>query len=422
MEKEVKMNKNIAIIKRSAYVLGILLLLLGLLPIPFVSRVGSAFAQEEEPTPEVVVEEPLVEEPVVEEPEVEEPLFQELVFTEELMTSAATEGPDPLAEKGSTRAKLPKAPGNETNYNNGLCNSDANKDICDDVEPVTKPNPGGQDFESSANIVVFKVKNEYFFFEKGEGRTCDENAKFCVEFWKDGDKDMVTVYSYWQDKSVKECTGQGKDKVCVDVMTYHGPNLINFWKIDENMIFGCTDPYAANYNDKATRDDGSCYSDNDILGCMNPLANNYNPEATKDNGSCMYDLLGCTDPDANNYVEEATKDDGSCTYHVLGCTDLNANNYDEKATKDDGSCTYDGGEQPGGGSTGDGGGIASGGSVVSLPIPVIAQVSESEAAVLIPVTGVDLGAGAWQQLVRSLGLFFFGAAILLEGLQRKNRK
>ena len=54
-----------------------------------------------------------------------------------------------------------------------------------------------------------------------------------------------------------------------------------------------------------------------VRGCMNSNAENYNPQATEDDGSCEYPpepIQGCTDSDAENYNEEATEDDGSCEY------------------------------------------------------------------------------------------------------------
>ena len=64
------------------------------------------------------------------------------------------------------------------------------------------------------------------------------------------------------------------------------------------------------------------------------------------------DVLGCTYSDANNYNESATRDDGSCDYdldddgvlddnEILGCMDSKANNYNLEATDEDGSCDYD---------------------------------------------------------------------------------
>ena len=55
-------------------------------------------------------------------------------------------------------------------------------------------------------------------------------------------------------------------------------------------------------------------------------------------------IQGCTDSEANNYDETAEEDDGSCEYDepepILGCTDPTADNYNPEADEDDGSCEY----------------------------------------------------------------------------------
>ena len=62
-------------------------------------------------------------------------------------------------------------------------------------------------------------------------------------------------------------------------------------------VLGCTDQTAANYNENATQDDGSCIYEEEpieepepviVLGCTNQTALNYNTEASYDDGSCQY--------------------------------------------------------------------------------------------------------------------------------------
>ena len=61
---------------------------------------------------------------------------------------------------------------------------------------------------------------------------------------------------------------------------------------------------------------------------------------------CNVDVVeGCTDPSADNYNSDANVNDDSCTYTIYGCTDSEALNYNASATDDNGSCEY---EQTGG--------------------------------------------------------------------------
>lgn len=108
--------------------------------------------------------------------------------------------------------------------------------------------------------------------------------------------------------------------------------------------------------------------DDDEYGCTSPYADNYDPDATINDGSCMYpgdedgedDTEGCTDVSANNYNPNADIDDGSCIYApeepIDGCTDSDALNYNSTANNDDGSCYYapEDGEDPNDDPTGDG--------------------------------------------------------------------
>jgi hypothetical protein len=105
-----------------------------------------------------------------------------------------------------------------------------------------------------------------------------------------------------------------------------------------NVVNGCTDPNALNYNASATNDDGTCSYN--AYGCTDVNANNYDATATSDNGSCTFDSpYGCMDINATNYDATATSDNGSCTYdHVYGCMEVTAQNYNALATFDNGTC------------------------------------------------------------------------------------
>lgn len=111
------------------------------------------------------------------------------------------------------------------------------------------------------------------------------------------------------------------------------------------VIPGCTDLEAQNYNPNATENDGSCL----FPGCTDPIATNYNSGANIDDGSCEYDgLIGCNDPSAINYDSEAigcgnppeSTNVDCCVFAVLGCTDPLALNYNPSANVEDGSCVY----------------------------------------------------------------------------------
>lgn len=52
-------------------------------------------------------------------------------------------------------------------------------------------------------------------------------------------------------------------------------------------VYGCTDRSALNYNDRATKDDGSCIQK--VEGCMDASAKNYNSAANVANGSCQFE-------------------------------------------------------------------------------------------------------------------------------------
>lgn len=79
------------------------------------------------------------------------------------------------------------------------------------------------------------------------------------------------------------------------------------------VVLGCTDDLACNYNYQATCNDNSCmYPD-----CTDPMACNFNECTTcSDNSLCEYGCAGCTYPTATNFAPNASIDDGSCVFDV----------------------------------------------------------------------------------------------------------
>ena len=77
--------------------------------------------------------------------------------------------------------------------------------------------------------------------------------------------------------------------------------LLLFIACPPDMISGCTDSLACNYNPNATDDDGSC---NLPDGCMDLLACNYNASSLCDDGSCLYEADALPNPIEITHVEE----------------------------------------------------------------------------------------------------------------------
>lgn len=66
--------------------------------------------------------------------------------------------------------------------------------------------------------------------------------------------------------------------------------VTNTYRTTQQIVRGCTDPRASNYNPRATVDNGTCRypSDTPVYGCTDVNALNYNPNATINDGSCMF--------------------------------------------------------------------------------------------------------------------------------------
>jgi len=158
---------------------------------------------------------------------------------------------------------------------------------------------------------------------------------YALQFWSDPMSNGVPA------NQTQYCEGYS-NSVCVEIDSCDDGGG------GEEVIYGCTDPEAENYNSLATVDDGTCNYPCDPCegeclcddgtydsacctpdpqsGCTDPLANNYNPNATLDDGSCDYDIVGCTGPCCDGGCDDdgggGDVDDGTDSI-IPGCTPQN---------------------------------------------------------------------------------------------------
>ena len=120
---------------------------------------------------------------------------------------------------------------------------------------------------------------------------------------------------------------------CTNELAFNYDSLANVDDGEcESFVYGCMDSIAWNFNDAANVSDSSCL----YFGCMDPMADNYDPIANIElEGACFTTILGCTDPEAYNYSEEANTEDFSCIPFIYGCMDSTAFNYDPLANTED---------------------------------------------------------------------------------------
>ena len=138
---------------------------------------------------------------------------------------------------------------------------------------------------------------------------------------------------------------------CNGLLVIPSPSILDAVS-DQDIINGCNDPVACNYNSEATNNDGSClYPDLNLCQICDGQGGVISQDDDLD-GICNEDeIFGCTDSTSCTFSISATEDDGSCQYEdecgicggdsssCVGCTDPLACNYSPGATIDS-ECLY----------------------------------------------------------------------------------
>ncbi len=125
---------------------------------------------------------------------------------------------------------------------------------------------------------------------------------------------------------------------------------------DSDVVMGCTDPCASNYDSSATADDGSCIlPEEPTTACYETAAFNttscmweVSGEQPEIDDNCdltddSFDDVNCVAVNTPNCPAGTTFDAANCactSEPVDGCTDDTACNFDPNATNDDGSCVF----------------------------------------------------------------------------------
>ena len=135
-------------------------------------------------------------------------------------------------------------------------------------------------------------------------------------------------FSYMKGTTVTQISDLNSNEITFQGIGLHTDSSTDPDIDPANLVYGCTDPSALNYNIYANVDDGTCVMP--VYGCTDVNATNYDPNANVDDGSCILpgntftitindlgdvdniEILGCTNPSAFNYNPLATVDDGSC--------------------------------------------------------------------------------------------------------------
>jgi hypothetical protein len=138
--------------------------------------------------------------------------------------------------------------------------------------------PGVTIWQSDTNITI----------TEGHGGTYPLGFGFSPRRWNGiihyGDTTNLYTFSWSNGATSEDISNLSLGSYSVTVTDCIGCSESGAWTVLNNIIYGCTDPAAFNYNSAANTDDGSCV----YAGCTDPAACNYDANASIDDGSCDY--------------------------------------------------------------------------------------------------------------------------------------
>ncbi|MDA8963482.1 T9SS type A sorting domain-containing protein, partial [bacterium] len=205
----------------------------------------------------------------------------------------------------------------------GLCLEDADADgICDADEVLGCTDPTATNYDASATddddscIPCEDISIELSMFDAfGDG-------------WNGATFSMTDGTNTITSDGITEYSGFASEYLCVPAGCYEvtvGGGLTDY-EVSFTLGDVIEDAQAGTYSNISVGGDGVVAYCDIVLGCTDSTATNFDATATSDDGNCCY-----TDVDQDGICDDD---------EVLGCTDSNADNFNPNAGLDDGSCTF----------------------------------------------------------------------------------
>lgn len=252
----------------------------------------------------------------------------------------------------------------EDNASIGCCIGDFNQDGFSDVFKINKETAHTlwqNDFNEN-NYIQVHLKAEVSN-SMAVGSTIDVHTEDLVQH-----KRIGCGEGFSSQNSYVQTFGLGSYE-WVDSIVVNWPNGLRTVNYDvevnqlvdiEELLDGCTDPMACNFNSLALQDDNTCAFAEEFYNCEGSCISDIDGDEICDE----FEIPGCTDPMACNFDELATDDNSTCSYpiefydcfgdclsdidndqvcdelEIFGCQDTEACNFLPESTEEDGSCEY----------------------------------------------------------------------------------